>query len=473
MVSNPSASPTAKRHKMQNDNLRLASESRFSPLNEADRFYEKLLSHAAQWGIDNELTNSLKSLNSLRGDPRKLATVSKLLEALLSKQQQKLGDGHVSLARTEMLLGICLQKMRESENSVKRLRSAVTRFQNSDDVERDIFVDCLCALSSSYRDTTNYDASRTCIKQVYRLLPPEDAPLRLQCAALEELAADLLCEHRFKSALEGYERVVTMRAELLKTEINDIVRPLIQLGMCHFALHQLDGAEQCMIKAGQSYHQLKYDDRDLLVQILDALAGTMRHKAQFMQADILEEAALEIRGRSEQMGGHMLYGNLLKEAQAAEEHGDNGAAKVKYREALTALESQRQKRVVERLHILAKLMLLTNGQQFVQRSSLLSDIEDSVRAIFCGAVIGTREGIERIALLYELSGRTLHAKSLRLLAEDLKEKVLPHAPSNGVVGLEVNSRPQASPLLGTVDAVPHELPRLEWKISDIQDVEEV
>ena len=215
------------------------------------------------------------------------------------------------------------------------------------------------------------------------------------------------------------------------------------------------------------------------MQILDALAGTLRHKAQFMQADILEEAALEIRGRSEQAGGHILYGNLLREAHTAEEQGDLQTAKVKYREALTALEAQRQKRVVDRLHILAKIMLLTNSQQLVQRSSLMSDIEDSVRAIFCGAVIGTREGVERIGLIYDLCGKTEQAQSLNRLSEELREKVLPATtptagalpalPNNAIDG----SRPQVARLHGVVDAGPAEPVLLERKSYDVQDVEEI
>jgi hypothetical protein len=214
-----------------------------------------------------------------------------------------------------------------------------------------------------------------------------------------------------------------MKAELLKTEPTDIVRPLIQLSLCHFSVHQLDSAEQCLIKAGEIFHKLKYNERVVLTQILDALAGVMRHKGQFIQADLLEENAFELRGRSEQMGGHMLYGNLLKEAQKAESEGNAAIAKGKYRDALISLEGQRLKRAAERLQILAKLLLLTGRHQTVQRSSLFSDIEDSVRAIFCGVPVETFEGVKRMGLLYELCGKKEHSNNLKLLIGELLSRM--------------------------------------------------
>lgn len=427
--------------------------------------------HGAQWGVDDEFERFVRELNDLRHDARTLTQFADLLRKLLKKQQLVFGETHVALARTEMLLGVCLRRMRIPDAAIKSLRSAVTRFQNADDVDRDLFVACLCALSASYRDATNYDASRTCIKQVYRLLPPEDAPLRLQCAALEELAADLLCENRFKSALEGYHRLVAMKVELLKTESTDIVKSLMQLSSCHFALHQIDEAEEALIRAGQYYHQLKYDDRALLGQLLESLGGTLRHKAQFMQADILEEAALEVRGRSEQTTGHMLYGTLIADAQTAEAKGDQAAAKALYREALCTLESQRQKRAVDRLHILAKLISLTGEQQMVQRSSLFSDIEDSVLTIFCGVQVETREGLERIALLYDLSGKRQQAANLRRLAEELTPKVITNANTEAATPVAVTTVAQVTQLQGIVEiSVAETVPLLSVEIDDVEEL---
>jgi hypothetical protein len=287
----------------------------------------------------------------------------------------------------------------------------------------------------------------------------------------------LLCENRFKSALEGYERLVEMKSELLKTEATDIVRSLVQLSMCHFALHQIDGAELALLRAGQYYHYLRYDDRDLLVQVIDALAGTLRHKAQFMQSDILEEAALELRGRSEQAGGHMLYGNLLKEAEMAESNGDHQTAKARCREALCTLEGQRQKRAVDRLHILAKLMLLTGPQQLVQRSSLHSDIEDSVTTIFCRAKVGTRDGIERIALIYDISGKPQLAANLRKLAEELQETVIANgaaALASTVPHTQANQLRQSSQIQGLVEiASSVSVPLLSFTPENVEGVEDV
>ena len=143
-----------------------------------------------------------------------------------------------------------------------------------------------------------------------------------------------------------------------------------------------------------------------------------------MQADLLEEAALETRGGGEHVNQHLLYGNLVSQAQAAELSGDMMSAKGRYREALTMLESQRQKRAVDRLNILAKLLSLTGEQQLVQRSSLFSDIEDSVAAIFCGVKVSTRDGLERIALLYDLCGKTAQSANLRSLVALLAPKVV-------------------------------------------------
>ncbi|HEY9759256.1 MAG TPA: hypothetical protein V6C97_29120 [Oculatellaceae cyanobacterium] len=456
---------------MSNESSRFSLTKSFVQTNDSERFYEDLLLHGAQWGVDDEFERSVRALEDLPHDVRTLSKFADALRNLLKKQQLILGETHVALARTEMLLGICYRRMRVPDAAIKSLRSAVTRFQNSDDVERDLFVACLCALSAGYRDATNYDASRTCIKQVYRLLPPEDAPLRLQCAALEELAADLLCENRFKSALEGYQRLVAMKVELLKTESTDIVKSLMQLSSCYFALHQIDEAEDALIKAGQHYHQLKYDDRALLGQLLESLGGTLRHKAQFMQADILEEAALEVRGRSEQTTGHMLYGTLIADAQTAESKGDQATAKAHYREALCTLESQRQKRAVDRLHILAKLISLTSEQQMVQRSSLFSDIEDSVITIFCGVRVGTREGLERIALLYDLSGKTHQAANLRRLAEELTPKVVRSENTAGNAAVAVTAVAQVTQLQGVVEiSVAETVPLLSVEVDDVEEL---
>lgn len=406
-------------------------ENEFSRISQNEVFYEQILAHVGHFGGSDTL-NELRAFENLDGDPRKMAKVALILKRLFKQLQVELGENHAAIGKTEMLIGMCLHKARDPEPSVKALRSAVTRLQQADDeVDVNTFIQALCALATSYRDTNAYDASRTCIKQAYRLLENTSVSLRLQCSTLEELAADLLCEHRYKSALEAYERVVLMKAELLKTEPTDIVRPLIQLSLCHFSVHQLDSAEQCLIKAGEIFHKLKYNEREVLTQILDALAGVMRHKGQFIQADLLEENAFELRGRSEQMGGHMLYGNLLKEAQKAESEGNNAIAKGKYRDALISLEGQRLKRAAERLQILAKLLLLTGRHQAVQRSSLFSDIEDSVRAIFCGVPVETFEGVKRMGLLYELCGKKEHSNNLKLLIGELMSRMEEIGQSQG------------------------------------------
>jgi hypothetical protein len=264
-----------------------------------------------------------------------------------------------------------------------------------------------------------------------------------------------------------------MKTEVLKTEVSDIVRSLIQLGMCHFALHQLDEAELCVIQAGEMYHKLQYDDTELLVQILDSLTGILRHKAQFMQADFLEEIALELKGRSQQMGGHMLYGNLLEEARLAEEQGDNQTAKVKYREALCQLESQRSKRAVDRLQILANLLLLTGKQQLVQRSSLHSDIEDSVRAIFCGLPISTADGVSRMGLLNELCGKQKQANTLKRLAEELGKQPSQVSQTEARITETNTARPQIEQINGTIESRSPETIMLEAKVYDAEDVEEI
>ncbi len=394
-------------------------ENQFSRVSQNEVFYEQVLAHVGKFG-GTEILNELRAFENVDVDPKKMSKVAKILKRLFKELQIELGENHAAIGKTEMLIGISLHKAREVEESVKALRSAVTRLQQADDeVDINTFIQALCALATSYRDTDAYDASRTCIKQAYRLLENAGVSARLQCLTLEELAADLLSEHRYKSALEAYERVVLMKSELLKSEPTDIVRPLIQLSICHFALHNLDSAEQCLIKAGEIFHKLKYSERDLLVQILEALSGVMRHKGQFIQADLLEENALELKGRSEQMGGHAFYGHLLSEAKKAELEGNTSAAKGKYRDALITLEGQRLKRASERLQILAKLLLLTGKQQIVQRSSLFSDIEDSVRAIFCGVSVETFDGVKRLGLLYELCGKKEHSNNLKLLIGEL------------------------------------------------------
>ena len=421
-------------------------ENEFSRVSQNEVFYEQILAHVGKFG-GTDILNELRAFENLDVDPKKMAKVAKILKRLFKQLQVELGENHAAIGKTEMLIGMSLHKARESEESVKALRSAVTRLQQADDeVDINTFIQALCALATSYRDTDAVDASRTCIKQAYRLLENAGVSARLQCLTLEELAADLLCEHRYKSALEAYERVVLMKSELLKSEPTDIVRPLIQLSICHFAVHNLDSAEQCLIKAGEIYHKLKYNERDVLVQILDALSGVMRHKGQFIQADLLEENALEQRGRSEQMGGHVLYGHLLKEAKKAELEGNTSVAKGKYRDALITLEGQRLKRAAERLQILAKLLLLTGKHQVVQRSSLFSDIEDSVRAIFCGVPVETFDGVKRLGLLYELCGKKEHSNNLKLLIGELlsrsTEIAQTPAQSQSVVQIQIQTQSQ-------------------------------
>jgi tetratricopeptide (TPR) repeat protein len=388
---------------------------------DTERLYEHIVAYAQEWGLDCEICDALKNLGQVYLDSRKFSKALTVLQSLLRRQESELGKNHSALARTEMLIGISHHQRREFPSALKSFRSAVIRFEQSDEVDRDLFIECLCGLSSIYRDTGKLGSSRTCIKQAYRLLPGNDAPLRLQSLVLEELAAVVLAEHKYKPARTAYERLVAMKSELLKSEQTDIVGPLIKLGLRNFSLHEFNAAEEALFKAGQFYYELGYRDRTLLIRNLETLAGVLRHQGQFVQASLIEESALELYN-FEETGSHGLYGHLLKEANQAELAGDIETAKVKYREALSLLELQNERGVADRLPILARLYLCSSNKQSHQRVSLLAEIEDALCAAFAGSIVDCKTGLRKLALIYRLCGKESTAKDLCRLGDELSKQ---------------------------------------------------
>lgn len=288
------------------------SNKRSVNLAEAEKQYEQLIAYGQEWEITTELHEILEELSDVYFRNRKFDKSVKSFGKLFRLQKDQLGLTHPALASTEMMIGMCYHHLRDFELAVNRLRSASIRFQQSEEIDPEQFVECLCALASIYRDRGNFEAARTCIKQAYRVLPDDGRPDHLQCKVMEELAAALLSERRYEAAAAAYERVVSMKSELLKGQYQDIVTSLIDLGLCQFSLKKHDQSEQTLIRAGELYHQMSYQNEPLLTRLLETLAGVLRHQGQFVQAGVIEEYASELRGRKSPSEGHLLYGTLLE-----------------------------------------------------------------------------------------------------------------------------------------------------------------
>jgi tetratricopeptide (TPR) repeat protein len=401
--------------------LQSLSKGKITSAQEASVLWSQVMTCLNESKLNDALTLATEKLSTALVTLGRYQEADKLLRLLFAKQEHELGKNCHGLARTEMLIGICHQYSREPDVSVKFLRSAVVRFQQSDQTDRDLFIECLCALSWSYRDLESFGPARTCIKQAYKILQRVKTPLRVQNMVLEELSACLLGERRYKAAKKAYQQLIELKKQMLDAGAPnvDMVRPLLSLGQCNFALQDLEGAEMCLFKAGEYFQAMGYTDRRLHVQLMEATAGILRHRRQFLQADYLDEVAMEIQGRLDQAGGHVLYGNLVQEAQAAEKRQDLENAKAKYRDALRALEWQRKKRAADRIQILARIVLCTSEDQIVQRISLFAEIEDGLQEFFTDAVTDAVEALRKVALILRVAGKHQGADDLLQLAKQV------------------------------------------------------
>ena len=341
------------------------------------------------------------------------------LQSLLFRQEVTLGKNHPLIAYTDMLTGLCHQHTRNFDSAMKSLRSAVVRFQQSDDIDEELFIECLCMMAAIYRESGKFDAARTTIKQAYRIIPESDAPLNLQARVLEELAGVLVAENQHKAAATAYHKLIRMHQQIADHQSYDLIHAWIGLSICEFTSHELDAAENALVQAIQIYFDTNKNDRYLMVQLLEKMGGVLRQKGQFLQADMVVERAHELLGRLDQMCGHAMYGELLDDAEAAERVGDMDLAKQRYRQALCAIESQRERRLADRIPILVRLFLMTTRKQNVQRTSLLSDIEDALREIFCGYPGEISDSLRRLSLIFRLLGRKTASEDLALLADEL------------------------------------------------------
>jgi tetratricopeptide (TPR) repeat protein len=155
--------------------------------------FNQLVGQAKEWDIEQQLGDSLSKINTYETDSPRFREAIFLFKRLQRSQEIHLGKDHTALAVTEMLIGMCQQEVRDFQTSAKTLRNAIVRFQQSEEADVNTFIECLCALSDSYNELDNFDASRTCIKQAYRLLT-DDAQQRLQVRVLEALANVLMDE---------------------------------------------------------------------------------------------------------------------------------------------------------------------------------------------------------------------------------------------------------------------------------------
>ncbi len=381
--------------------------------------YARIRQYAEECRIDATSAQLISEISDIGADPAKFPKYVTSLQRLQLKQEQLLGVNHDSIAYTEMLIGICQQRARDHDAAVKSLRKAVVRFQQSDETDTAMFVDCLCRTSEIYRLEDKLSAARTCIKQAYEIMPYCDGQPLTHCRVLEELAAVLFCEHRYRAAAKAYLKLIEIKKKLAKFGNADIVHNLIQLSMCHFSVHDLEKTEEALVEACHLYYDSGVDDKYLNIELLDKMTGVLRHKGLLLQADLLAERSHELVGRLDQAGGHAVYGNLLNEALAAESNGDLDVAKQKYREALAALESQREKRLADRVPILVRIYHMTNSKQVIQRSSLLSDIQDSINKFFFGSEVSISEGLSELSLVYRLLGKSVAADDLLKMSHEL------------------------------------------------------
>src|SRR5262249_10651067 len=134
----------------------------------------------------------------------------------LARVQEKIGrkQNDSAVISTYKRMGLCYAKLRQLDKSIEHLRDAVVRCQSSSDDVLNEMVDCLCLLSTVYRQKDRTDRSRTCIRQAYSIVADEPSTEELQIQVLEELAALTYSQKRPRSAAIAFIRVLQLKRSL-------------------------------------------------------------------------------------------------------------------------------------------------------------------------------------------------------------------------------------------------------------------
>ncbi len=372
---------------------RVKNESRIT-------LFERAAAFAQEWMLAEEARIATTELSRVYIERRKFSQALSAINRLLEQQTAELGARHASLARIKMLRGECLLRMHRLEPAIADLRAAVLQYQTADGVTEDDLLESLCILATAYRHNEQNDKARSCLKQAYAILSPDDKPNPLRIRVVEEVANIMFAYKRMPAARAAFEQVVQMKRELYGDSHEENIDAQIQLGMCYFGLQQWSRAEEAFVRAVDIERFNKADPKRLAFT-LEKLAGVYRVNARFSEATLVEQCAGEILGRAIKM--RLGYLKSFEAGVAAHRRHKFDVAADCYKAALNHLEFLGDKRGADRIPVLARLLQLALvRKRSVQVRALEAEIELGLAAMF--PFDSAPEALLRLGRLFKVLG---------------------------------------------------------------------
>lgn len=369
-------------------------------IRDAEQLYQRAITYAQEWQMREDVILASRELSSLYLRAGKYSHSLDELVKLAVWQTKSFGPNHESLALTYKNMGICHAGLRHLDEAIEHLRDAVVRYQTTDGDVRDDLLDTLCVLSNVYRQRGRVDRARVCIRQAFSISEGDQTPVELQVRVLEELAAVMFAQHKVRSAITAYLRVLQLKQEAFGTYGLPCAATMIAIGMCHVEQHNYGQAEAAFVPALEVLHR-SGGDRRTIGDTLLKLAGVLRSQGRFIEANIIEQGAGEIIGRAVDQG--LGFFKQFESGRAAHRRGHLDVAQSCYRQALRDLEWTFDKQSAVRVPILCCLHEIAEERgQKVQAKSFAVEIDECVGALFGQQNKTTLEGLLQLARLFRL-----------------------------------------------------------------------
>lgn len=362
--------------------------------------YERAAAFAQEWLLPEQAYVAVCELSRVYIERRKFSQALAAINQLLGRETGEKGSRRASLAKIKMLRGHCYLQMHLLEPAIADLRDAVLQCQTADGSAEDDLLESLCTLATAYRHNDQTDKARTCIKQAYAILTPEDQPTPLRVRVMEEVANIMFAYRRMSAATAAFERVVLMKRDLYGDSHEENIEPQVQLGMCYFGTQQFARAEECFVRA-VDLERFNRCDPKRLAFTLEKLAGVYRVNARFSEATLVEQCAGEILGRAIQM--RLGYLKSFEAGVTAHRRKKLETAADCYKDALNHLEFLGDKHAADRIPVLIRLLQLAAVKKRpVQMKSLEIEIELGLAALFPSDSLP--EGLLRLGRLFKVLG---------------------------------------------------------------------
>lgn len=387
----------------------------------AEVFYES----AALWASDRRL------------HPQRVAALQELVEYYLTHHRYKsalatadklrqfqietFGKEHPGLAKTESLIGICNRQMRWVSLAIESLRSAVVRYQASDDVNASEFGITLLELSRAYREANKRTQARTCVKQAIAIVSgasPPDPLLHVQL--LDEFGSLLYDNNEIAASVPIFRKAVELKQSIFGRKDPSLIGSLTGLGMSLFSLHQFELAESAFMEAAYLAQCMPQRDPVLITNLLDKLVGTLRVQSRLAEAAMLQDGANEWVGGQSHVSLYETYRKEMEVGFAAQRLKDNDTATGAFRNALRILEHLRHRNVADLISIQIRMQLLAEQRnQKLQAQTIAIEIEEELAELFGNRQITMVEACLEMARLFVVQGKFIAAEAFFLYAERL------------------------------------------------------